>query len=159
MAPCAFGGFICCYTDLDILTCPPEHLCCEGLERFICCETECCAKAGKEQFPVGMIKEDGKICKIGLPCCVCSLFMPDATDLIKCAYGFLCFNVKGQFPFGGDTPAPICSIYGAQCSFKDGFAFGCCTPAYEAGFCTSINPPEKMENEAPTPITMGSNKQ
>ncbi len=64
---------------------------------------------GKEQFPVGMIKEDDKICKIGLPCCVSSLFKPDMGNLVMCDGRLLCFTIAGQFPFGGPTPGPICS--------------------------------------------------
>merc|ERR1712146_432337 len=96
--------------------------------------------AGKDNYPIGLQpKEDGIICKLGLPCCVQGLLKPDPTNLIKCGMDCLCLGMKGQFPFGGDVPGPICAVYGAQCAQKDGKPiFGCCNPPYEEGALKSL---------------------
>jgi len=134
MGPCVWSGCICCYSGMDLATCPPKTILCEGKGRFVCWEGDCCMANGKEQFPVGMIKEDGKVCKLGLPCCVQSLFKPEPTNLVAFGWDCLCIELKGQFPFGGDTPEPICAVYGAQCALKDGKpVFACCNPPYEPG--------------------------
>merc|ERR1712178_116855 len=98
----------------------PKTILCKGTGRFVCWEGLCCAANGEEQHQVGLIKEEGKICKLGLPCCTQSLFAPDKTNLVQCGHECLCFELRGQFPFGGDTPAPICAAYGAQCAMQDG---------------------------------------
>ena len=80
------------------------------------------------------LQEEGKICKLGLPCCVQSLFKPEPDNLVKCGWDCLCLDLKGQFPFGEDMPGPICAVYGLQCSQKDGKTLvGCCNPPYEDG--------------------------
>ena len=107
--PCTFGGLICCYAGLDVKTCPPEDLLCNGELRLIFFDLNCCLSKGKAAFPVGMIKEDGKICKVSLPIIAGSLFAPDMSNLCKIDGGLLCIKVGGQLPFGGPTPSPICA--------------------------------------------------
>jgi len=119
--------------------------------RFICCEGDCCAMNGMDPHPVGLIKEEGKICKLGLPCCTQSCFKPEPDNLIKFAWDCLCLDLKGQFPFGGDAPAPICAIYGAQCAQKDGeMVFACCNPAYTPGAFQFLEEMKQVKAGGPT---------
>ena len=60
----------------------------------------CSCAAGEEQFPIGLISQDGFICKVGLPCCTCGLKMPDMKDLISGEGQCLCCLGRAQFPFG-----------------------------------------------------------
>jgi hypothetical protein len=109
MAPCTAAGLICCYVGLDVTTCPPSTILCDGELRLICIDLMCCLAQGKEQMPVGMVKEDGKICKVSLPIISASAFNPDMSNLIKLDGNLLCIKAAGQLPFGGPTPGPICS--------------------------------------------------
>ena len=97
--------------------------------------------AGKENYAVGLTQEEGKICKLGCPCCVQACMKPDMADLIKCGFDCLCVSAKGNFPFADPVPEPICALYGAQCAQKDGKPiFGCCNPPYEDGAFKSFRP-------------------
>jgi hypothetical protein len=98
---------------------------------------------GKAPFtPNGLIKEEDKpdqFCKLGLPCCQCACLNPDQEKLILMDHGCLCCLTKGQFPFGGDAPEPICAVYGLQCAQKDKVpVFGACTQPYTPGVCNPI---------------------
>ena len=81
--PCVFSGCVCCYLGLDVKTCPPPTILCDGELRLICADASCCLKQGKDPFPVGLIKDSGNICKLGLYLVECSVFNPDPKDLIK----------------------------------------------------------------------------
>lgn len=98
-----YSGCICCYSacnfeDIKIL--------CNGGGTCICLEDKCCLAAGEDQFPVGMIKEDGFICKIGLPCCTMGLKTPDTKDLLSGDFQCLCLQCAAQFPFGNKSALP-----------------------------------------------------
>jgi len=108
-----YSGCCCCYNacnfeDIKIL--------CEGAGTCICIEEKCCLAANVDQFPVGMIKEEGFICKIGLPCCTTGLKMPDAKDLLSGGFQCLCLKALAQFPFGDKIGAPVCAVCFLQCT-------------------------------------------
>ncbi len=109
MKECTVSGLICCYTGCDLTTCPPETMCCDGSGRLLTCDCESCIMAGKEQYPVGMVKKDDQICRLSLPCCQSGLFKPDPSNLIACDFKLLCLRLVGQLPFGNAVPEPICS--------------------------------------------------
>ena len=62
---CVYSGVICCYSAL---TTEPV-IGCGYSETMLCIQAEGCLAAGKKQFPIGLIKEEGAILKCGLPCC------------------------------------------------------------------------------------------
>ena len=92
-----YSGCICGYSALNF---DKIFMLCKGSGTCICLEEKACLAAGEPQFPVGMIKEDGFICKVGLPCCTCGLKIPDAKDLISTEGKCLCMESKAQFPVG-----------------------------------------------------------
>merc|ERR1711988_216647 len=102
---CVVSGFICCYSGCDVSTCPPKTILCDGIGRFVCWEGECCAANGKEPFQVGMVKEEGKICKLGLPCCVQSLFKPEPENLVKCGFDLLLPRAQRAVPIRRRHPS------------------------------------------------------
>jgi len=107
MPACVYSACICCSTacDLDNIL-----ILCKGGGTCICCEEKMCCAAGEDQFPIGMIKEDGFICKIGLPCCSFGLKVPDMKDLISTEGQCLCAKAVAQFPFGDKVKEPVCAI-------------------------------------------------
>ena len=92
-----YSGCICGYSALNF---DKIFVLCKGSSTCICLEEKFCLAAGEPQFPIGMIKEDGFICKVGLPCCTTGLKMPDTKDLISNDAEFLCMRSVAQFPFG-----------------------------------------------------------
>ena len=112
MAPCVPSGLICCYAGVDVTTCPPSTILCNGKLKLIALESNCCLVKGTEMMPIGMDKEykgDGKICKVGLGIFDLALFKPDMKSLVVLDGDLLCISLKGQLPFGEIIPAPICS--------------------------------------------------
>ena len=87
----------CCYQACNFAD---IYICCQGSGTCICCENKSCLAAGVPQFPIGMIEEEGFICKIGLPCCTYGLKQPNAKDLISSDQRCLCMRTVAQFPFG-----------------------------------------------------------
>lgn len=59
-----YSGCICCYSACDF---DNILVLCKGGGTCICIEQNCCIAANVEQFPVGMIKQDGFIAKCALP--------------------------------------------------------------------------------------------
>lgn len=98
-----YTGCICCYTSFNF---EKIFVLGKGSGTCICVEEKCCLAAGEPQFPIGMIKEDGFICKLGLPCCTYGLKMPDAKDLISSEAECLCMRQVAQFPFGDKSAHP-----------------------------------------------------
>ena len=92
-----YSGCICGYSALNF---DKIFMLCKGSGTCICLEEKACLAAGEPQFPVGMIKEDGFICKVGLPCCTLGLKTPDTKDLISSDTECLCIRSVAQFPFG-----------------------------------------------------------
>ena len=107
MSKFMYSGCICCQT-----TCNFEEimLLCKGDGTCICIEEKCCLAANAPQFPIGLIKEDGFILKLGLPCCTCGLKVPDMKNLISVEEHCLCLQAQAQFPFGDKIPKPVCAI-------------------------------------------------
>ena len=66
-----------------------------------------------------MIKEEGFICKVGLPCCTCGLKIPDKLCLGtgEC----LCCKQAQALPFVDPVSAPVCAICGFQIMPEMGF--------------------------------------
>lgn len=63
----------------------------------------------QEMFPTGMIKEEGYICKVGLPCCTYALKQPSV--LVKGKAHFLFVKQAASFPFDSElVPSPICAV-------------------------------------------------
>jgi len=106
-----FSATICNYTSCNFDNIPGIILC-KGTSEFLCIEEKGCLVAGEEQFPIGLIKEDGFICKLGLPCCTYGLKMPDKLCLGtgEC----LCIKSAAALPFVGPVPKPMCAI----CAFS-----------------------------------------
>ena len=88
-------------------------------------------------------------------CCQCACFKPDQEKLIFGDHACLCCLSKGQFPFGGDTPEPICAVYGLQCAQKDKVpVFGACTQPYTPGVCNPIM--EKLAQNKTVEVSGGA---
>ena len=105
---------------------------CFGAGEFLCIEEKFCLAANKEAFPVGMISEEGMICKIGLPCCTCGVKTPQVLCLSdgKCC----CFHSAAAFPFKeGVVDGPVCAVYCLQCLPN----CGCCKPPVKVGATSS----------------------
>jgi len=107
MPPCVFSACICCYNACDM---DEILILCKGGGTCICCEEKMCCAASEDQFPIGMIKEDGFVCKLGLPCCTLGLKVPDMKDLISTSGQCLCVKGVAQFPFGDKVAGPTCAI-------------------------------------------------
>ena len=61
-----------------------------------------------------MIKEEGVIFKIGLPCCTLGLVMPKVCT--KGGGQCLCLKGYSAFPFDDElVPGPICAVCCLQC--------------------------------------------
>ena len=75
--PQLFEGILCC-----AITCSPKNLFI-GVDvngEILCIQPKCCLGLGKPH-PIGMIKEEGMICKAGLPCCTMGLKSPWSSPL------------------------------------------------------------------------------
>lgn len=118
-----YSACICCYSAFNM---SDMMMGCAGQEEFLCIEAKACLGAG-EAFPVGMIKEDGFICKIGLPCCTYGLKMPQV--LCLGAGQCLCCKSAAAFPFKDPVPGPICAVCCLQCLPNA----GCAKPATKGG--------------------------
>lgn len=128
-----YSGCICCYSGCnmdDILVLG------KGDGTCICVEEKCCCAANTDQFPVGMIKEDGFICKIGLPCCTYGCKTPDTANLISGEGQCLCFKSVAQFPFGDKISKPVCAVCFLQCMPE----VGCLKPGPGGGAPPAVAP-------------------
>jgi hypothetical protein len=92
-----FSACICCYDSIDL---EKILILGRGEQTFICIEEKFCCAANDTPLPVGMVKEDGFICKLGLYCCTAGLKKPDTKNLISGVSHMLCFKSVAQFPFG-----------------------------------------------------------
>ena len=92
-----FSATICCYNSVDL---EKILILGRGESTFICIEEKFCCAANDTPLPVGMVKEDGFICKLGLYCCTAGLKKPDMKNLISGVGHVLCFKSIAQFPFG-----------------------------------------------------------
>jgi len=99
---------------------------CELANEFLCLEEKCCLGVASA-FPVGVIKEDGFIFKLGLPCCTCGLKVPQV--LCLGAAQCLCIKEAAAFPFKDPVPSPICAVCCLQCTPN----VGCMKPAKKVG--------------------------
>ena len=122
-----WSGTLCCYNSCEI-----ENILigCAGAGTQCCIEGEACCgvpNAANPMKPVGMVKEEGKICKFSLPCCACALICPPK---VCCASSGQCLCMKGaaSFPLGAEVPKPVCAICGFQCAPNVG-----CLQPYDAG--------------------------
>jgi len=112
MPECVYSACICCYSSIDL---DKILVCCKGGGTCICLEEHCCIAANEKPFEIGLIKQEGFIFKLGLPCCTCGLKVPDMKDLISSSGQCLCFKQVAQFPFGDQVGAPICAVCFLQC--------------------------------------------
>merc|ERR1719424_1998988 len=108
-----YTGCICCYTSFNF---DKIFILAKGSGTCLCIEEKCCLAAGEPQFPIGMIKQDGFICKLGLPCCTFGLKTPDAKDLLSSDGECLCVRQVAQFPFGDKISKPVCAVCCLQCA-------------------------------------------
>ena len=102
-----FSATICCYNSVDL---EKILILGRGEQTFICIEEKFCCAANDTPLPVGMVKEDGFICKLGLYCCTAGLKKPDMKNLISGVSHVLCFKSVAQFPFGDKgafAPPPL----------------------------------------------------
>jgi len=113
-----FSACICNYTSCNFDDIPGLILC-KGTNEFLCIEEQLCLAGGEPQFPIGLIKEDKFICKLGLPCCTMGLKVPDKLCLGtgQC----LCIKSGAAFPFTGPVPALVCAICGFSLAPEVGF--------------------------------------
>jgi len=74
---------------------------------------------GLRSHAAQLVKEDGFICKLGLPCCTYGLKMPDKLCLGtgEC----LCMKSAAALPFTGPVPKPVCAICAFQIMPEMGF--------------------------------------
>ena len=98
-----FSATWCCYNSVDL-----EKILILGRGEcfFVCFEEKFCCVANDTPFPVGMVKEDGFICKLGLHCCTAGLKTPDMKKLLGFFAQCLCCKCIGQFPFGDKGALP-----------------------------------------------------
>ena len=122
-----YSACICFHTTCDFGNLPGELILNIKQFKLLCFDGAFCLSANAEQHPVGMIKEDGKICKLGLPCCTAALQVPDVAAICALDGKCICIDCGGQLPFGGVAKAPICAVCFLQCS-PDGV--GCFQPPY-----------------------------
>lgn len=122
-----YSACICCHTGCDFGDIPGELILNIKQFRLLCIDAGLCLSAKAEAYPVGVIKEEGKIIKVGLPCCATALMVPDAAKLIGMDCQCLCLKVAGSLPFEGKVKAPICAVCFLQCS---GDGVGCFQPPY-----------------------------
>merc|ERR1719356_955827 len=106
-----FSACICNYTACDFDNIPGTLLC-KGREECLCIEEKFCCATNVEHYPIGLIKEDGFLCKIGLPCCTCGLKIPDKLCLGE--GNCLCCRAAAALPFTDPVSAPVCAI----CAFS-----------------------------------------
>jgi hypothetical protein len=92
-----YSGCICCYSAFNF---DKIFVLCKQSGTCICVESKGCLAAGEPTFPVGLIQQEGFICKLGLPCCTYGLKVPDTNDLISSDAVCLCARSVAQFPFG-----------------------------------------------------------
>jgi hypothetical protein len=92
-----YSGCICCYSAFNF---DKIFVLCRQSGTCICVESKGCLAAGEPTFPVGLIQQEGFICKLGLPCCTYGLKVPDTNDLISSDAVCLCARSVAQFPFG-----------------------------------------------------------
>jgi len=112
-----FSGTICHMTTCDLGNIPGVMLC-KGSNEFLCLESKACLAAG-DQYPIGLIKEDGFICKLGLPCCTYGLKIPDKLCLGKGEC--LCMKSAQACPFVSPITKPVCAICAFQLMPQMGF--------------------------------------
>jgi hypothetical protein len=122
------SGCICCYGSCEI-----ENILigCAGAGECLCLQEKCCLGIPNEKnpmFPVGMVKEDGMICKISLPCCQCGIKKP--TVLVSSAGQCLCIKQAAAFPFADPVPHAVCALCCFTCVGAE--APGCMVP-YKGG--------------------------
>jgi len=120
-----FSACICQYTSCDFGNIPGTLLC-TGSNECLCIEEKFCCAAG-EKFPIGVIKDEGFILKLGLPCCTCGLKMPDKLCLAEQAC--LCMKMAAALPFTGPVSKPVCAI----CAFSLMPEMGFMTPPPSGG--------------------------
>jgi len=97
-----FSATICNYTEIDT---DDILMGCKGQEEMLCMKEEFCLAANEEMFPIGMVKEDKTICKLGLGICTYALKMPEVCVLGegKC----LCCRGAAACPFKDPVPKPV----------------------------------------------------
>jgi len=103
---------------------------CSGAEEMLCIQNKACLgipDAKNPMFPVGMVKEEGMICKISLPCCQFGVKKP--TVCLSGAGQCLCMKSAAAFPFADPVPKPVCAL----CGFKVLPGPPGCLQPYEGG--------------------------
>ena len=93
----------------------------------LCLEFDFCLAANTPQFPIGLIKEEKKIIKVGLPCCALAVKIPETL----CNEGFQLLFLKSgcSLPFKEPVPSPVCAFCCLQCTPN----LGCAKPPMKAG--------------------------
>jgi hypothetical protein len=102
---------ICNYTSCNLDNIPGLILC-KGTNECLCIEEKVCCAAGEKPFPFGIVKSDGFIIQLGLPCCTCGLKFPD--KLCLGSGECLCCKTAAALPFTDPVPVPVCAI----CAFS-----------------------------------------
>ena len=100
-----YSATICCYDAVDM---DDILIGCKGKQEMLCLQEEGCCAANAESYPVGVIKEDNMLLKLGLPCCTCGLKVPEV--LILGESHFLCCKRAAAFPFKDPVPSAMCTI-------------------------------------------------
>lgn len=100
-----YSAAICCFQEIDV---EEIFIGCMGKQECLCCQEACCIAANTEAFPIGLIKEEGMLLKVGLLCCTMGIKIPTVLCLGegKC----LCCRNASAFPFAGPVPEPVCAI-------------------------------------------------
>ena len=88
-----YSACVCCYSSCAfgdlMIGCREDGEC-------LCIQSKFCLGVS-EPFPIGMIKEEPFICKVGLPCCTLGLKMPEV--LCSGASQCLCIKQAASLPF------------------------------------------------------------
>jgi hypothetical protein len=115
-----FSGCICCFNGCDF---DNIMLCCKGSRECLCLVNEHCLAANVDPYGIGMVTDEGEICKIGLFCCTCGLKIPEVLcmGVTQC----LCLVEVQSFPF---DPAYVAEPVSACVLFQCLPEVGCAKP-------------------------------
>mmetsp|Transcript_4622 Transcript_4622/g.9916 ORF Transcript_4622/g.9916 Transcript_4622/m.9916 type:complete len:168 (-) Transcript_4622:216-719(-) len=133
-----FSACICCYAAFD---CKNILVGLKNDSSCLCLENKCCIAANMPMYPVGLVPDEGMVCKLGLPCCTLGL-KNNVNPLCLGDSQCLCCKEKASLPFVKEVvPGPICVVYGLQCTPN----CGCCQPPVKKGGApaTTVDDAEK----------------
>ena len=107
-----WSGCICCYNSCEM---DDMLIGCAGEGDELCIYSKVCLGVPNESnpvMPVGMVQEEGYICKISAPCCQYGCKKP--TVCVSSKGQCLCMKGAASFPFNEAVPGPVCGFCGIK---------------------------------------------